>query len=181
MKQHKTNKLNIPIEKKPAFYSLRRTLSWLKKYRVVLIVSMILGLISAAIYALIPLAASTLLEKINEMADEKTDISTTYEEVVKTGILVICAYLFALILQLTSIIINCIIGINTSKTTRNVLINKLDSLPLVYFDTHACGTVNDIIINNTQEIGVNTTLSMSNLINNTVQAITVFIGMIVIS
>ncbi|MDR2847445.1 MAG: ABC transporter ATP-binding protein/permease [Mycoplasmataceae bacterium] len=176
----RTKKVVIPVVKYGKVDTFKRTIAWFKKYKAVLFFSIIFGIISTLLNSAVPIIGAYLLEKINAMP-ASDDVQKVFSEVLWLGMILIFAYLLSFAFQITSIMVNIVVGQKVSRKVRNDLVVKLNTLPLIYYDKNAVGDTMNIICGNSFAISHCITTNVANIINNSIQSVAVLIGMILIS
>ena len=110
-------------------------------------------------------------KSIKELIEPKLNITKLHKESLILAIIYLLNSLFGYIEGL----LMAYVGINYSKKLRNGISNKINKLPLRYFDNHETGDVLSRVTNDVDTIGINMSDNITSLITN----VTLFLGSIV--
>ena len=111
--------------------TVKRVLSFLKKYRVRIILSLILAFVSVLFTLLVPIMIGHAIDSLG------SDRPGVYQNLMLAGG-------FALIVGSSQFLMNVInnsVTYNTVKDIRNVVMTRIEHLPLSYIDSHAQGDI----------------------------------------
>ncbi|MCR4990287.1 MAG: ABC transporter ATP-binding protein/permease [Lachnospiraceae bacterium] len=116
--------------------TIRKVLNSLKKYRLLIFISLILASVSVIFTLLVPIRIGDAIDHLGEgpLSYEKNDLNSN----------LIMAGLFALIVGVSQWLMNLInnrITYLTVRDLRNRTIKKIHSLPLKYIDSHSHGDI----------------------------------------
>ena len=116
-------------------------------------------------------ALDKMPKKIKKIIEPKLNLKEFRKRCTILGII----YILQAILAYIEGIMMAYVGIGYSKKLRNQISNKINNLPLKYFDKHSTGDILSRVTNDVDTIGIN----MSNSITAFITNITLFIGSIV--
>ena len=115
--------------------SVKRVLRYIKKYRILLGLSIILSLITVGFTLYIPIIIGDAIDLI--IGEGNVELNKIFDLLLKVGII----SLGIAILQWIMNTVNNKISFNITRDVRNEAFDKLHTLPLKYIDSHAYGEV----------------------------------------
>ena len=123
--------------------TIKRVLTLIKPYRVVVAASLILALLSAVVQLLIPVFCGGAIDAMLGAGNVKTGI------VIKNIVLIAAAAVLGALTQNFLAVCNNKITFSVCRDLRGRISNKINSLPLSYLDVHPIGdtvsrTVTDV-------------------------------------
>lgn len=153
-------------EKGNAGVGLRKLLKYLRPYYAVICIAIIMA-ISASIFSIIgPEQVGKIADVIGSAIRSGTDVDI--KEVSKIGIMLISMYSGAVVFNVTQGFIMATVNQRTMKKLRDQLGNKVNKLPLSYFDKITHGDVLSRITNDVDTTGQALNQSIGTLMSATV-------------
>ena len=132
--------------KKTNFSSLKRVLSYIKKYTPLLIVSMLLSVATVLCTLYIPIVIGEAIDNIVDTG--LVDFDIVFSLLLRVGIIAV----FAALLQWIMNTINNKITYNVTRDVRNEAFDRLESLPISYIDSHKSGEIVSRMINDVDQL-----------------------------
>ncbi len=132
--------------KKTNFSSIKRVLKYIKKYSVLLIISILLSICTVGLTLYIPIVIGDAIDKI--IGAGMVDFDTVFD-------LLLNVVIISLIIAALQWIMNTInnkITYNVTRDVRNEAFDKLGSLPLSYVDSHPSGEIVSRIISDVDQL-----------------------------
>ena len=115
------------------------------------------------------------LDKMPNSIKKLIEPKLNKEELHKKSLILAIIYLLNSIFGYIEGILMAYVGIGYSKKLRNEISNKINKLPLKYFDSHETGDILSRVTNDVDTIGINMSSNITSLITN----ITLFLGSII--
>lgn len=161
-----------PVEKAKDFKSaIKRLFSELKIFKILIIISVILAMLSAVLSISAPDRLSELTDKISEGLIGTMDIESIKTIAIFLALLYICSAIFNFI---QSILMTDVAN-KFAKSLRKRISIKINKLPLRYFDKNSTGDILSRITNDIDTIAQ----SMNQSLGTLVTSITLFLGSII--
>ena len=164
---------HMSIAEKPNNFknAIKDLINYIKPYTLLIILSFVLAILSAVLTIIGP-------DKIKELVNEIT-IVIMYEintdNIKSITIYLIILYLASALFGYFESFIMVIVTNKLSKRLRKDITDKINKLPLKYFDTTSYGDVLSRVTNDVDTIGRTFNQSVANLVS----AITLFLGVII--
>ena len=164
--------LNKPNEKAD-FKSVKKLFLYIKPYLPSIIIALVLAVIGAVTTIVGP-------EKISDLMNIITNGLTTPDGVdmtkfVEIAVMLVCLYLAGAIANYIQQFLMAGVTQKTSKRLRTDINNKINNLPLKYFDTTTRGDILSRVTNDVDTISQTFGSTIANLVN----AITLFFGVLI--
>lgn len=161
------------IAEKPKDFknAIKNLMKYIKPYLPLIIISFALAILSAILTIIGP-------DKIKELVNEITSgivSGINIDNIKNITIYLIIIYLLSALFAYLQSFIMVIVTNKLSKRLRKDITNKINKLPLKYFDTTSYGDVLSRVTNDVDTIGRTFNQSIANLVN----AVTLFIGVII--
>lgn len=161
-----------PVEKAKDFKSaIKRLFSELKIFKILIIISIVLAILSAVLSISAPDRLSELTDKISEGLMGTMDMPEIKRIAIGIGLLYICSAIFNFI---QSILMTDVAN-KFAKSLRKRISIKINKLPLRYFDKNSTGDILSRITNDIDTIAQ----SMNQSLGTLVSSITLFLGSII--
>lgn len=151
--------------------ALRQLVAYLKPYRILIVISMIL----AAASAMITIFGPRFLSQITELVTKGIATGIDMNAVASIGLLLIILYLVAFGIDYGQGFIMATVTQRASKKLRGEISKKINRLPLGYFDTHNYGDVMSRVTNDVDTISQMLNSSLGQMVSSA----TLFLGSIV--
>ena len=162
-------------KKKFEMSTVKKVLSAIKKYRLLLAFSIILATITVALSLYIPIIVGNAIDLIIDTG--KVDFTSIKPKLINVGIIaVIIAFL-----QWVMNNINNKITFNVTKDIRNQAFDKLEKLPLKYIDAHSHGEILSKMIADVDELANGLLMGFTQFFTGIVTIIGTLIFMLTIS
>lgn len=158
--------------------TVKRLLSYLKNYKLHLIIAAVCMLVSTAT----SLAGSVMLRPIiNRLA--QSDISVKERLTYLASILVVLGsiYLIGIFSNYIQGRMMLAVSQNASKNIRNDLFNKIETLPIRFFDTTTTGETMSRFTNDVDNIDMMLNNSLINLVSGCITLVSTFVMMLVLN
>lgn len=107
--------------------------------------------------------------------------STDFSEMTKAIARVACFFLLGVVAGFTQNRIMLIVTQGTMKSLRNELFEKMEKLPISFFDTHSHGDIMSVYTNDIESIRMMVSQSITQVINSGITIVGVLISMLVLS
>lgn len=150
----------------------------LKKYYFVLIVAVLLIALSVILQVVAPQYLKDLTNEISNNAASKT---IDLDKVSNIGILLIVLYIITVLSIYFSNFIITTISQRYSQILRRQISEKINRIPLNYFDTHQFGDLLSRLTNDVDQIGMSLQQSVSMLLQSIMMLVGVLIAMFITS
>lgn len=163
-KNNGNNKVNLKV-------SLLKLLKYIKRYLPLIIPALLLAVVSSIFSIIGP-------DKLSDITDEITKGLITginLDKVKEIGIFLIVIYSLGAIFSYIEGFIMAIVTNKCAKKLRTEISNKINKLPLKYFDQNSYGDVLSRVTNDVDTIAQSLNQSLGNLVS----AITLFIGALI--
>ena len=165
-----------PIEKAKDFKgSMSKLIKYSSIYKVPIIIAIIFSMASSILTIIGP-------NKLSEMTDEITKGFLgviNMDNIIKIAVTLLIIYIVSAILGYLQGYIMAIISQKISQNLRRAISNKINKVPLKYFDKVSYGNTLSIITNDIDTVGQTLNQSIGNLINSVTTLIGVIIMMFV--
>lgn len=128
----------------------------------------LLSLLSSLIYSIIAALAPTILKNISNIIFNFTLNSTSmdFKKIAQNGIILISCYIFSLLISIFQGFIISKIVKNIELSYRNKIIEKINSLPMSYFDIHNSEDITSMLINDVESLSQALYDSLNKLISS---------------
>ena len=153
--------------------AIGKLLRYVKKYIPIIILSMLLSIGAAVISILAPQIVSDLTDVVTVGIGAPAGIDMT--ELWKTATLLIVLYVLTAVFTLVGAAIMSFITQKIGKSLRTSINEKLNRLPLKYFDSTSRGEILSVVTNDVDTI----CQSLNQTVNNLVSAIFMFFGVLI--
>ena len=162
-------------KKKFEMSTVKKVLSAIKKYRLLLVFSIILATITVALSLYIPIIVGNAIDLIIDTGN--VDFASIKPKLINVGIIaIIIAFL-----QWVMNNINNKITFNVTKDIRNQAFDKLEKLPLKYIDAHSHGEILSKMISDVDELANGLLMGFTQFFTGIVTIIGTLIFMLTIS
>ena len=163
---------NQPKEKMD-FGALKKTFGYCKPYLPAIIISIICAVVASITTIIGPEKISDLMNTITSSVMVGVDIDI--KEVVDICVFLVCLYLIGAVFSYVQQFIMAIVTQRTSKSLRTNINNKINKLPLAYFDKTTKGDILSRVTNDVDTISQTLGSSIANLVSSLV----LFVGVII--
>lgn len=159
--------------------SFKKIVKSMDKYRLWLIIALIFAAVSTVFNILGP----TLLGDITNIVHEsvRENVSIDLNKINRIAIILIVLYVLSMIFNIIQSFILTRVTQNTVKLYRTQISEKINRLPLAYFDQKSYGEVLSIVTNDIDTIGQALNQSVSQLITSVTSIVGIVVIMITIS
>lgn len=163
------------MKKKFQMSTVKKVLSAIKKYRLLLILSIILATITVALSLYIPIIIGNAIDLIIDTGN--VDFESIFPKLLSVGIIAIVIALLQWIMNN----INNKITFNVTRDIRNKAFDKLEKLPLKYIDAHSHGEILSKMIADVDELANGLLMGFTQFFTGIVTIIGTLIFMLTIS
>ena len=151
--------------------AVKKLIKYLKKFMPLIIIALVLAILSSVFSIIGPNKLSDLTDEIAKGIMTGID----FEAITSIAVFLLTIYLISALFNYIQGFIMATVANNFAKSLRTQISQKINKLPLRYFDTHSFGDILSRVTNDVDTIG--TTLHQS--LGTLVSAITLFIGSII--
>ncbi|GAA3019635.1 ABC transporter ATP-binding protein [Tetragenococcus solitarius] len=147
-----------------SWQTVKRLFSYLKNYKKILLLSLMMTMISTTMEVLAPIVMGSILNHVQSAITSQSAIDFTY--IIKTTLLLAALYI---LLALSNIMVErLLVQLSQSliKIMRTEVSEKIKKVPLSFFDQHSTGDLLSRITNDVEAIGRNVQLSVSQIVNS---------------
>ena len=161
-----------PAEKPKDFkLATKRLIKELSKYKVLIVISLILAVVSAVISIVAPNKLSAMTDKITEGLIGTMDMNAITKIAITLGIMYVASALFSFIEG----IVMTIVSNRFAQRLRGDISRKINKLPLTYFDKNPIGDILSRVTNDVDTIAQTMNQSLGTLVSS----ITLLIGSVI--
>ena len=176
MKKYKSKPRNVGrnrVNEKPKDLKLavKKLIKYLNKFMPLIIIALVLAILSSVFSIIGP-------NKLSDLTDEITKGIMTgidFEAITSIAVFLLTIYLISALFNYIQGFIMATVANNFAKSLRTQISQKINKLPLRYFDTHSFGDILSRVTNDVDTIGMTLHQSLGTLVS----AITLFIGSII--
>jgi len=159
--------LSMPAEKAKDFRgTVRRLLQFLKPYRLQLIIIIFFTILYIAAAVIAPNFMREIINDLQNYVTGLIDSDTLTANVIMSFIIILSIYAIRLIIETTMYLISNRISFNLGKSLRKTLRDKLERLPIKYFDSEQTGNILSVFSNDVDVVVNSIQQSMMNLISS---------------
>lgn len=151
--------------------AVKKLIKYLNKFMPLIIIALVLAILSSVFSIIGPNKLSDLTDEIAKSIMTGID----FEAITSIAVFLLTIYLISALFNYIQGFIMATVANNFAKSLRTQISQKINKLPLRYFDTHSFGDILSRVTNDVDTIG--TTLHQS--LGTLVSAITLFIGSII--
>lgn len=162
-------------KKKAAPGTLKKVLNYIKRYRVLLVISMVLAALTAALALYVPILAGNAIDCI--VGTGNVDLKGCIAILIKIGVVVLITAVGQWIMN----IINNKITYNVIRDVRSEAFGKLEILPLKYIDSHSYGEIVSRVIADADQFADGLLMGFTQLFTGIVTIIGTLVFMLVIN
>ena len=151
--------------------AVKKLIKYLKKFMPLIIIALVLAILSSVFSIIGP-------NKLSDLTDEITKGIMTgidFEAITSIAVFLLTIYLISALFNYIQGFIMATVANNFAKSLRTQISQKINKLPLRYFDTHSFGDILSRVTNDVDTIGMTLHQSLGTLVS----AITLFIGSII--
>ena len=151
--------------------AVKKLIKYLEKFIPLVIIAIILAILSSVFSIIGP-------NKLSDLTDEITKgimSGINFEAITSIAVFLLTIYLLSAIFNYIQGFIMATVANNFAKSLRTQISQKINKLPLRYFDTHSFGDILSRVTNDVDTIGMTLHQSLGTLVS----AITLFIGSII--
>ena len=171
------------VESKASFSSIKKLSPYLKKYRVELLITIFFAVLSAASFIFTPYLlgeiTNTVSSAFNDKGNKISDINLSL--VNKYGLLAFAAYATNMICAFLSSFFIASASQNISRDLRTNISEKINKVPLSYFDSTTFGNVLSRVTNDVDTISLTLNDSMVGTVTSVTQVVGVLVMMFIVS
>lgn len=161
-----------PAEKPKDFkLATKRLIKELSKYKVLIVISLILAVVSAVISIVAPNKLSAMTDKITEGLMGTMDMNAITKIAITLGIMYVASALFSFIEG----IVMTIVSNRFAQRLRGDISRKINKLPLTYFDKNPIGDILSRVTNDVDTIAQTMNQSLGTLVSS----ITLIVGSVI--
>ena len=151
--------------------AVKKLIKYLNKFIPLIIIALVLAILSSVFSIIGP-------NKLSDLTDEITKGIMTgidFEAITSIAVFLLTIYLISALFNYIQGFIMATVANNFAKSLRTQISQKINKLPLRYFDTHSFGDILSRVTNDVDTIGMTLHQSLGTLVS----AITLFIGSII--
>lgn len=151
--------------------AVKKLIKYLNKFMPLIIIALVLAILSSVFSIIGP-------NKLSDLTDEITKGIMTgidFEAITSIAVFLLTIYLISALFNYIQGFIMATVANNFAKSLRTQISQKINKLPLRYFDTHSFGDILSRVTNDVDTIGMTLHQSLGTLVS----AITLFIGSII--
>ena len=161
--------------KKSNFSSVKRVLSYIKRYTPLLIISILLSIATVVCTLYIPIVIGEAIDYIVDKG--QVDFDTVFSLLLRVGILALAVALLQWIMNM----INNKITYNVSRDVRNEAFDNLEALPISYIDSHKSGEIVSRIISDVDQLAEGLLMGFTQFFTGVATIIGTLVFMLVLS
>ena len=139
--------------------TLKKALRYIGKYKLLLPVSILLGLVTVALTLYVPTLVGEAIDLIADTTPEANSISRITAVLIEAGIIILITALTQWLMSA----INNKISFGVVRDIRNDAFTRIEKLPLSYIDSHPHGDVVSRVINDTDQFAEGLLLGFTQL------------------
>ena len=139
--------------------TLKKALRYIGKYKLLLPVSILLGLVTVALTLYVPTLVGEAIDLIADTTPEANSISRITTVLIEAGIIILITALTQWLMSA----INNKISFGVVRDIRNDAFTRIEKLPLSYIDSHPHGDVVSRVINDTDQFAEGLLLGFTQL------------------
>ena len=151
--------------------AVKKLIKYLKKFMPLIIIALVLAILSSVFSIIGPNKLSDLTDEIAKCIMTGID----FEAITSIAVFLLTIYLISALFNYIQGFIMATVANNFAKSLRTQISQKINKLPLRYFDTHSFGDILSRVTNDVDTIGMTLHQSLGTLVS----AITLFIGSII--
>ena len=151
--------------------AVKKLIKYLKKFMPLIIIALVLAILSSVFSIIGPNRLSDLTDEITKGIMTGID----FEAITSIAVFLLTIYLISALFNYIQGFIMATVANNFAKSLRTQISQKINKLPLRYFDTHSFGDILSRVTNDVDTIGMTLHQSLGTLVS----AITLFIGSII--
>ena len=151
--------------------AVKKLIKYLKKFMPLIIIALVLAILSSVFSIIGPSKLSDLTDEIAKGIMTGID----FEAITSIAVFLLTIYLISALFNYIQGFIMATVANNFAKSLRTQISQKINKLPLRYFDTHSFGDILSRVTNDVDTIGMTLHQSLGTLVS----AITLFIGSII--
>ena len=151
--------------------AVKKLIKYLKKLMPLIIIALVLAILSSVFSIIGPSKLSDLTDEIAKGIMTGID----FEAITSIAVFLLTIYLISALFNYIQGFIMATVANNFAKSLRTQISQKINKLPLRYFDTHSFGDILSRVTNDVDTIGMTLHQSLGTLVS----AITLFIGSII--
>ena len=151
--------------------AVKKLIKYLKKFMPLIIIALVLAILSSVFSIIGPNKLSDLTDEISKGIMTGID----FEAITSIAVFLLTIYLISALFNYIQGFIMATVANNFAKSLRTQISQKINKLPLRYFDTHSFGDILSRVTNDVDTIGMTLHQSLGTLVS----AITLFIGSII--
>ena len=151
--------------------AVKKLIKYLKKLIPLIIIALVLAILSSVFSIIGPNRLSDLTDEIAKGIMTGID----FEAITSIAVFLLTIYLISALFNYIQGFIMATVANNFAKSLRTQISQKINKLPLRYFDTHSFGDILSRVTNDVDTIGMTLHQSLGTLVS----AITLFIGSII--
>ena len=151
--------------------AVKKLIKYLNKFMPLIIIALVLAILSSVFSIIGPNKLSDLTDEISKGIMTGID----FEAITSIAVFLLTIYLISALFNYIQGFIMATVANNFAKSLRTQISQKINKLPLRYFDTHSFGDILSRVTNDVDTIGMTLHQSLGTLVS----AITLFIGSII--
>ena len=151
--------------------AVKKLIKYLNKFMPLIIIALVLAILSSVFSIIGPNRLSDLTDEIAKGIMTGID----FEAITSIAVFLLTIYLISALFNYIQGFIMATVANNFAKSLRTQISQKINKLPLRYFDTHSFGDILSRVTNDVDTIGMTLHQSLGTLVS----AITLFIGSII--
>ena len=151
--------------------AVKKLIKYLKKFMPLIIIALVLAILSSVFSIIGPNKLSDLTDEIAKGIMTGID----FEAITSIAVFLLTIYLISALFNYIQGFIMATVANNFAKSLRTQISQKINKLPLRYFDTHSFGDILSRVTNDVDTIGMTLHQSLGTMVS----AITLFIGSII--
>ncbi|MBO5394500.1 MAG: ABC transporter ATP-binding protein [Clostridia bacterium] len=159
--------------------TMKLLLSRLWVHKTIILISLLFALLSAILVVVGPYVLNGMMTYILESVSSSMAPETS--QVLRYGFIILAMYLLASALQYVQGVLTSRASIKVSKKLRSEISQKINRLPLSYFDKHSYGDVLSRVTNDVDTVGNTLDSTLSSIVSSIVKIIGIPVIMFVIN
>ncbi|MFW5794211.1 MAG: ABC transporter ATP-binding protein [Bacillota bacterium] len=174
--------MNRPAEKPKDFKGTsRRLLQYIGKYRFQLVIIAIFTIIVTVAAVVAPNFLRLIINDLQRIINGSISEDEGISRIIVFFIILISFYIFRYIIEVILFLLGNKVSISIGKKMRNDLREKLEKLPIKYFDEESTGDILSVFSNDVEIVTNSIQQSIINVISSVFQVIGILVMMIIIS
>ncbi|MCK4551397.1 MAG: ABC transporter ATP-binding protein [Tenericutes bacterium] len=172
----------MPAEKAKDFKgTVRRLITFFKPYKAQLIIISVFTLLTIAIMVIGPNFIRLIMNDMQKFINGELDSATVAKNVAKFFIIILSLFALRYVVETTSHVLSNKVSIQLGRNLRNTMREKLEKLPIKYFDGEQTGNILSIFSNDVDTVINSLQQSLLQIISSFFSIVGFFVMMFIIS